>query len=263
MMNKQIKIHKENKKEAWNVIGKLFWEIGHNAIRSNEKLRNLLLNNILSRDECCIIGSSAKPLIDELISRKVKTTVLDFSVEMNKALKNRQNTKLCDIFTHDIIRDHPDALPHSYSYIIADQVINCFSKQDLPIFFKNISKLLLPNGELRTTIKIGLYEIDKAIITEGKKLGTEKIFYDKSTQTINYTKAFDEIKRVISSINGISKNTFIEWYTKRGEELRFQKENIIEILSDALKIGGELLKIVEVIHLKKQTNMMFFRLKKL
>ena len=42
------------KSQGWDIIGELFWNLGHAAIRENKKLLELVLNNIKKGDEVWI-----------------------------------------------------------------------------------------------------------------------------------------------------------------------------------------------------------------
>ena len=212
--------------KAWNLIGQLFWDIGHRSLREDKNIINLLLCDINPEKKCCIIGASTVPLIQEMLQLNFKISVLDFSRQMCKDLKKEIAPQKCDIKIFNIINKLPEKLYNSYHYIFADQLINCFRKEDIPLFFANISKLLITDGELRAIIKIGLYKIDEEIIEQGEKLKISNGFYDEKNQTINYSKAYHELSVLLE--NNIHKESLINWYFYRGEEMRFKINDINE-----------------------------------
>lgn len=247
-----------NKSDGWNIIGRSFWDIGHVYIRENENALNLFMNNIDTEQCSCIIGASGVDLIKAAMKYQIKFAVVDFSKQMCEDLAKELYPEQCTMYLHDMIYDPPQRFLNQFYYILTDQVINCFARESVPLFFKNISQMLKPYGELRTIIKIGFYDIDQHIINYGKKIGTVDNFYDMTRKTINYSKAEQELNAIVVPHQDVPKDVLVKWYMNRGEESRFELEDInMDLINQSITTGK--FEIVEVKPISRLTRSMYFR----
>jgi len=243
------------KAAAWDSVGGLFWKEGRQNAKPSDKMINKFLEGILAGQSCLIIGASTKSLIEEALSRNIKITVIDFSKKMCEDLAQEIGVKNVNILVHDALTHPPSLLKNNQQFIISDRLVNRFSQSETSIFFNNIKHYLCEHAELRTTIKMGLYEIDNALIEEGKSRGTVKNFYNEKEGWIDFSLAADELTTSVTPHGTISRDILINWYQKRAREARFNPLDIQQILlRNNFKIFNE-----ELIDLT--TNTYFYKAK--
>lgn len=247
-----------SKSDGWNIIGRSFWNIGHVYIRESVNALNLFMNEIKWSNPVAIIGASGIDLIKRALQQKLDFSVIDFSSKMCEDLAQEIHPEHCPMFLHDMIYDAPTRFARAFNYILTDQVINCFARVNVPLFFKNISLMLQPQGELRTIIKIGFYDIDQHIIEYAKKIGTVDNFYNFQQKTINYAKAQEELDAIVIPHQDVPKELLVKWYMNRGEESRFELEDInVNLINQAVTDGQ--FKIIEAIPISSLTRSTYFR----
>lgn len=261
-LKKMYKRVSNAKSKAWDMLGLSFFEIGHIPTRTNKQLIEKFFENVQSNSTCCIAGASTLNLIEKSIKNGLKTTVLDFSPTMCKELSKHLGKlkNLCDIKLCDVTDIKLKPL-NKYDYIFADQIINCFSNNELNNFLSNISKMLNPNGEFRTLIKVGLYEVDNRLVEKGKEYGSVPNFFEQQPLTIDYSKAIKELRAIFPK-KLFSKNKLFEYYSHKGLEMRFTDDGIDNFILNNKFSGGEF-KILEseTIMINTEERYMFYKLR--
>lgn len=204
----------------------MFWRLGRESARPSREEIELFLKGIKSRSRCCIIGATTKDLIEAAIRRGLKVTVLDFSEVTLEDLKADIGAKEFESHCVDVLLPIPQHLLKSQSFIISDRLVNRFTRQDVPIFLRNTLAMLSEAGELRMTVKLGLYPMDIALIEEGRSRGTLAQFYDEATRTLDFSQAHGELKERLIPHGRIPRDVLLQWYQNRGKESRFTDEDI-------------------------------------
>ena len=103
-----------------------------------------------------------------------------------------------------------------FSCVISDRLINRLSSSEAQFFFLNAAALLCNKGQLRTTVRMGLYELDKQLIDYQKKYNSANVIYDDVHHTINFTHAKQALMEIAPKNGGIPQEILLEWYSKRG-----------------------------------------------
>jgi SAM-dependent methyltransferase len=232
-----MQVNENQKSDAWDIVGGMFWKLGRKSARPSSAEIMLFLENIPANARCCIIGASTKELIEIAISQQIRVTVMDFSETMLNDLKAEIGENFCTFWHVDILMRIPEVLHKSFDYVLTDRLINRFTRQDVPVFLQNIITLLAHNGQLRMTVKLGYYPMDLLLIEEGRARGTVEKFYDEPSRTIDYSKATDELETRLVPHGDIPREVLLRWYHGRGKESRFVSEDILSMISAASQSG--------------------------
>jgi hypothetical protein len=253
----KIKGRAPNKGKAWDIIGSLFLDIGHLSIQKNKSIVKKFLDGIRKHDSTCIIGASTIPLIQEIIKETPNTTVLDFSKKMCSDLLKILGPNRCSILLHDIISSPTEHFHEKFNYVLADQLINCLTKKNVSKLFYKISQMLQNGGEFRTIIKFGLYKIDEILLDYINKTGgNPSKFYNEKLGFIDYSKVLSELHSINMPNIKIPNELLIDWYSYRGEEVRFKNDDINFNLINS-EITNGYFDIIENISLSDE-NLRFF-----
>lgn len=223
------------KSSGWDLVGAKFWRLGRVSARPSKSEINMFLSDIPPGSNCIIIGASTKDLVIFGLKSKLKIIVLDFSTVMCSDLKYEINSSGfdCEIICHDILKPPPAYLQKIQCYVLADRLINRFTRSETLIFMKNIFNIVKEGGELRMSVKLGLYDMDKALIEEGQKRGTLSKFFDSTSKTINFATASEELKSRLLPHGHIPRHILLEWYHARGMESRFNDEDVKALFMQA------------------------------
>lgn len=212
------------KRHGWNLLGGDFWRLGRKTAKPSAREVDLYLANPPGQ-RLCVIGASTRDLVEASIARGFAVTVVDFSAVMGKDLADDLGAGRFSFVTADIL--HESALIEGqFDLIIADRLVNRFIRSDLPLFAANVHSLLSPGGELRTSVKLGLYPMDERLIESGRDAGTLASFYDEATRTLDYAAARPILEKIKVEHGEIPRETLIEWYVCRGRESRFEAADI-------------------------------------
>lgn len=237
--------HPNLKSHGWDMVGGLFWKMGRVSARPSKTEIDILLGGINHGERCVIVGASTKELIEEAIRRGIKITVIDFSNTMCNDLRRDigQLSDRCEIICHDILGPVPNELKNSEKYVLADRLINRFTLNDAIVFFNNALTMLKNEGEIRTSVKLGFYEMDNILIEEGKKRGTLTNFFDPASNTIDFAAATDELRVSLLPHGSIPSDILLKWYYFRGKETRFNDDDIKQLFHVANSEGKKFSKI--------------------
>lgn len=147
----------------------------------------------------------------------------------NELLSHLKDKKI-NIILLDILKTIPSTLINKFSYVLTDRLINRFTTNEAEIFFKNASQLLEPSGQLRTVIKLGLYELDLKLIEYQETHPNEELFFDHLNNTIDYSKARNALIQIQLNNGDIPPQILLEWYILRGKETRYMEVSLEQLL---------------------------------
>jgi hypothetical protein len=208
----------------------MFWDLGRKSAKPSSREIELYLQDLSPNEPVCIVGASSRDVVARAVATDLTVQVYDFSQRMVADLKSELGPhKNLSIDVHDALEEPSVGEHNRFKVVLADRLINRFSKQEAARFFNQMAKILMPEGELRLMIKIGLYEIDKALIREGLRRGTVGQFFNESTHTINFSAASDELEAAVVPHGEIPRDVLIAWYKGRGAESRFEVEDVIQM----------------------------------
>ncbi|MDH6578817.1 hypothetical protein [Kitasatospora sp. MAP5-34] len=227
-------IETENRKsEAWDLIGSLFWESGRTTAKPSEEEIDLFTSGIQAGDRCTVVGASTKDLVEALIARGAEVTVLDFSERMCADLRSALPAGSCQVLRHDITRPAPEGLRGTQRFVLNDRLVNRFSETEARKGVEGMLDLLADGGQLRASIKLGLYPMDERMIETGRERGTLESFYDAEAKTIDFAAAGDVLTDALLPHGDIAPELLLQWYQGRGREQRFDHGDILALLEKA------------------------------
>ena len=221
------------KAAAWDAVGGRFWREGRASARPSAREIGAFLDGIVPGRRCAVVGASTKGLVEEALRRRLRTTVIDFSPVMLADLRAELPVAGYDCVCADATAEPPPELRDAVDAALSDRLINRFTHDDLRLFLRATLLMLAPGGELRTTVKLGFYPMDRLLIEEGKARGTLDRFWDEATRTIDYAVARDELEARLLPHGTIPRPVLLAWYHGRGRETRFSDEAIAAAVLEA------------------------------
>jgi len=216
----------EDKSKAWDMLGSLYWNAGYNGGPGPAELAAYLEGLGPSR-EIAIIGASTRSLITAALRKQCAVTVIDFSARMIHDLRESlsgEGVPLGGLRTllHDVKNPVPADLRARFAAVLSDRLLNRFNLVELALALRGLLSLLHDEGELRTTVRIGLYPRDQPLLDEGRRLGNVRDFFDEETWEIDYSKTGPLLEKVLEPHGTIPRSTLLEFYALRGLEKRFR-----------------------------------------
>lgn len=215
------------KHKAWDSLGLKFWKLGRKSAKPSIETLRWYTKGILPGDHCLVIGGTSISIIREAEKKVGNVVVADFSEVICRELKQYVSNNVT-VINSDILQAQAD-WNNRFHFVFADTLINRFDWEEAKQFSKEIFRILRPGGQIRTTVKIGLYPMDKKLI---EIAGEEaKTFWDEKSQTIVFSKAEKWLERGLVAHGSISKKDLLVWYTNRGREKRYSLDDL-KILFD-------------------------------
>ncbi|MER5968941.1 hypothetical protein ABT112_04190 [Streptomyces sp. NPDC002055] len=221
------------KSAAWDLIGSLFWESGRTTAKPSDEEIGLFLDGIPAGARCTVIGASTKDLVEALLAHGAQVTVLDFSQRMCDDLREALPVGSCRVLRHDITRPAPDELRGTQQFVLNDRLVNRFSETEARRGLEGMLDLLADGGQIRASIKLGLYPMDERMIATGRERGCLDRFYDAEAKVVDFSAAGDVLDDALLPHGDIDPELLLEWYRGRGREQRFDHEDIIALLERA------------------------------
>lgn len=221
------------KSAAWDLIGSLFWEAGRVSAKPSDDEIELFLADIPVGARCTVVGASTKNLVEALIARGAEVSVLDFSERMCADLRAALPASSCQVRRHDIILPAPQDLRRSQQYVLSDRLVNRFGGHEVLAGFEGMLDLLADSGQVRASIKLGLYPMDTRMINLGRERGCLERFYDAENNSIDFGAAGDVLIDALLPHGDIAPELLIEWYRGRGKEQRFDHDDLVALIAAA------------------------------
>lgn len=231
------------KSAAWDLIGSLFWESGRTSAKPSDEEIGLFLADIPAGARCTVVGASTKDLVEALIALGARVTVLDFSERMCADLRDALPAGSCEVLQHDITRPAPVRLRATQDFVLNDRLVNRFGQHEARAGVEGMLDLLADGGQLRASIKLGLYPMDERMIAAGRERGTLDSFFDAETKVIDFAAAGDVLTDALLPHGVISPELLVRWYRGRGREQRFDHDDVVALVERAA-IGGRGLRLV-------------------
>lgn len=221
------------KAAAWDLIGSLFWESGRTTAKPSDEEIGLFLDGITAGDRCTVVGASTKDLVEALLGLGAEVTVVDFSQRMCDDLRAALPEGSCRIQRHDITRRAPLELRGTQKFVLNDRLVNRFSEAEARKGLEGMLDLLADGGQVRASIKLGLYPMDERMIANGRERGTLDSFYDAEAKVIDFAAAGDVLTDSLLPHGDIDPDLLLQWYRGRGREQRFDHEDVTALLAAA------------------------------
>ncbi len=234
-------IRKTNPKSAaWDLVGGTFWESGRRTARPSTAEIERMTRGIPEGAGCVVVGASTRDLVVALLGRGAKVTVLDFAERMCADLRAALPPGACPIHQHDITSAPPSHLAGRQDYVLSDRLINRFSETEALPGLLGMAGLLSVGGQVRTTVKLGLYPMDGRMIELGRRNGCLAAFYDERQRVVNFAAAGQILEEALLPHGDIPVEVLLNWYRGRGTEKRFEHEDVVELFANSPTRRGTL-----------------------
>lgn len=221
------------KAAAWDLIGSLFWEAGRSTAKPSAAEIELFLAGIPAGARCAVVGASTKNLVEALIAAGARVTVLDFSERMCADLRAALPAGSCRVIRHDIVRAAPAGLRGTQAFVLSDRLVNRFSGTEARAGLAGMLDLLGDRGQIRASVKLGLYPMDERMIALGRERGCLDRFYDSRRRVIDFAAAGDVLTDALVPHGDIDPGLLLQWYRHRGREQRFDHDDLVSLVGRA------------------------------
>lgn len=219
------------KSAAWDLVGGQFWESGRRTARPSAAEIERMARGIAAGARCVVVGASTRDLVVALLGRGAEVTVLDFAERMCADLRAALPPQACPIHQHDITSSPPGRLAGRQDYVLSDRLINRFSESEALAGLQGMAALLAVGGEVRTSVKLGLYPMDGRMIELGRRHGCLAAFYDERQRVMNFAAAGQILEEALLPHGDIPAEVLLNWYRGRGTEKRFEHEDVVELFA--------------------------------
>lgn len=216
------------KADAWDQIGGLFWTQGRVSARPSRTELDMFCADLVPGQRVCMVGASTRELAEEILNRGAQLTVLDFSQRMVRDLASVIDH--ADIRVADITGELPADLVGVHSRVVSDRLVNRFDGAEAAKGARGMAALLGKGGVLRTSVKLGLYPMDKTMLEHAEDAGTADTFWDAESRTIDFSKAGASLEAGMLPHGSIDIKLLKQWYVGRGREKRFDDREVRDIL---------------------------------
>lgn len=217
------------KQAAWEVLGAAYWNSGYRGGPSQRDCSRYL-TGLGGRCDVVVIGASTRDLVVGAAERGCRPHVIDFSARMCEDLM----ADVGEIFTytvHDVTQPAPLALQGRFDVILADRLLNRFSAPELATSLCTVLGLLSPEGEFRTSVRVGLYDRDLPVLACAWRLGRFDDVFEPKTGHIDYEPVADHLASVLPAHGEIAPQLVAEFYRLRGREKRLQPGELETIVA--------------------------------
>lgn len=217
------------KSDAWDLIGADYWAASYNGGPVGEDI-DAFLEGVDATVAVAIVGASTVHLIRTALERGARVTVLDFAEGQRNALRSAAQGwpygQRCVIEAWDATKPTPERLHRRFDLVLSDRLINRFNDTEALAGVPGLLGLVALGGTLRTTIRLGLYERDRALLDAAEDEDRARQFFDPTTMEIDYGRAGDLLERAMPDHGDIPRNVLMEFYRLRGLEKRMSETDV-------------------------------------
>jgi len=215
------------KAAAWDRLGASYWDHGYDGGPTHEGC-GLYLDGVEAGQAVAVIGASTVRLVRASLRRDAVLTVADFSAVMLHDLAVLIGDGARYLHADVTV---PDALPSTaFDAVLADRLINRFTLAELEKALTTLVASLRPQGQLRLSYRVGLYERDLPVIEEARRRGELAAVFDEEVFDVDYSGAADWLGTVLSPHGQIPMADLVEFYVRRGREHRLHEGELDNLL---------------------------------
>lgn len=216
---------------AWDHVGGQFWTKGRGSAKPSARELKIFSEDVQPNDTCVIVGASTKGLVETLLDVTLDVVVLDFSPRMCADLAAAVPD--AEVLVQDITAPLANELLGSADWTISERLINRMDWDEAARAFESMSLILRPGGTMRTSVWIGLYPMDEAMIKLGRERGNLGEFWDEKNAVIDFRAANSVLNEALMPHGSIDRDTLLRWYEGRGKEKRFTESEVKRLMEDA------------------------------
>lgn len=219
-----------SKADGWNAVGGDYWRLGKENSKPSQFEIERFLDGVTKSTKVAIVGASTIDVIRVAAARAQSVHVFDFSTAMLRDAKVELGGADGEIqFSHwDVTLPPDDQFLADFDLLISDRLLNRFSDYELDLSLMHLLSIVSSFGEMRMSIRLGLYERDIALIHKAESQGKASQFYDSKKRSIDFSVAVQLFPDELLGNGAIDKETMIEWYRARGIEKRWERDEFKE-----------------------------------
>jgi hypothetical protein len=217
------------KRAAWDALGLRFWRQGRRTAKPARQTIAWFVAGLGPSDRCLVVGGTSVRLIRAVELKTGNVTVADFSgricAELQTVVPPSVEIVECDILS-------PQLLPTgAFSVVLADTLINRFDALEAERFQAVAASLLAGEGCIRTTVKIGLYTMDRVLLELGATKAPSLRFWDEASRTMDYSRADRLLDEGLVRHGSLPRKELLVWYRNRGREKRFEMTDLEDLFN--------------------------------
>jgi hypothetical protein len=237
------KDHGNSKAEAWDAIGAMFWELGRTSAKPSAREIEAFLHRppAAARGalQLAVIGASTRDLV-VAAAQIGRVTVFDFSPRMCADLRCALAAEQVlheGVFQLDITGPVMAQFQGRFDLVLSDRLINRFTESECLAALRGMDQLAAAGGQIRSSIKLGLYPMDQRMLDAARLAGQATPFFDEASSTIDYAKAGPLLEPSLVPHGSIPAEALLRWYRGRGREKRYSDDDVRRLVARALGRG--------------------------
>lgn len=211
------------KARAWEAIGLKYWSLGRRTGKPRPSTLRWFSSGLGPDERCLVVGGTSVGMIRAAAATGCGVVVADFSRRVCSELRGRAPAGVT-VVQRDVLEPVQD-WEEGFTHLLCDALLNRFDAAEARRFERRAAVLLRTGGELRTTVKIGLYPMDLRML-ELAPQHLQADFWDPRTQTMDYGRLGSLLEAGMVRHGGIARADLIGWYRNRGREKRFSEEDL-------------------------------------
>jgi hypothetical protein len=214
------------KAQAWDAVGLKYYFLGRKSGKPTTRTVRWFTRGLGPDSHCLVVGGTSVAVIRAALGTGAHVEVIDFSARVCSELA-RVIPDGVTIVNGDILVASAEG-DATYTHLVCDALINRFDEAESRRFERRVQQLLIPDGTLRATVKLGHYPMDLRLLamTAGQP---GPAFWDEETRTIDYGRLGDLLARGYARHGGIPREALLGWYRNRGREKRFEESDLRQL----------------------------------
>jgi SAM-dependent methyltransferase len=221
-----------DKHSSWNDFGAAYWElVGTTSHPSAQETAGFLADAGPGK-RVLVLGATTTELTRAARAAGAEVHVLDFAEKLLGLVADEFGESV-RLHHHDLIHPAPAELHGSFDLVVADRLINRFHRSEMGTVLANMISFVGTGGQLRISVRLGLYPLDERLIARGTELGTVNSFWDDATRTIDWSRVGRELDDVAEASGGVPRDIVIAWSRRRGVESRLLATDLPVLAAEA------------------------------
>lgn len=216
------------KAKAWDAIGLKYWSLGRRTGKPRPSTLRWFIRGLRPADRCLVVGGTSVGVIRAAAATGCQVVVADFSARVCAELRGRLPAGVT-VVRRDVLDPAPE-WEATFTHLLSDALVNRFDGEEAERFERRAAALVRIGGELRATVKLGLYPMDVRLL-ELAAGRPDADFWDSRTRTMDYGHIGPLMEAGMVPHGGIARADLAGWYRSRGREKRFGEEDLRELFS--------------------------------
>jgi hypothetical protein len=217
------------KAAAWNELGGAYWNLDYDGGPSAADCA-MYLRGVAPDEPVLLVGASTVRLARAALKRRAALTVADFSSvmldELRRVLDGRARYLWTDVTCGDVL---PRA---AFQTVMGDRLINRFTLTEMRAALTRLTLALRPEGQLRLSYRLGLYDRDLPVLEEARRRGQLDDVFDEKAFDVDYGGAGAWLASVLSPHGRIPTDKLVAFYVRRGREHRIRDGDLDAIIQE-------------------------------